>query len=116
MSQEKRAEKGFFSETGFRQITFSETPVDSAIPLGPGRSSGRLARLAEVIHRRKEVRIVPRGLSEKAENLCKAGRDLGGGVQERRCPLASPHKDHGSRRGRVRSCSRGAGRSGACGE
>ena len=41
----------------------------SAYPLEPGRSSGRLAKLSEVAHRRKEVRIVPKGLSEKAEHL-----------------------------------------------
>ncbi len=38
--------------------------------IGPGPSSGRLAKLSEVAHRRKEeVRIVPKGLSEKAEHL-----------------------------------------------
>jgi hypothetical protein len=53
----------------FLEEFFSETPVGSPIPpipLGPGRSSGRLARLSEVAPRRKEVLIVPKGLSEKA--------------------------------------------------
>jgi hypothetical protein len=48
---------------------FSETTVGSLILLGAGRTSGRLARLSEVAHGRKEVLIVPKGLSEKAENL-----------------------------------------------
>ena len=40
------------------------------ILLGVGRSSGRLAKLSEVAHRRREVRIVPKkGLSEKAEHF-----------------------------------------------
>jgi hypothetical protein len=43
--------------------------VGGPILLGAGRSSGRLAKLSEVAHRRKEVRIVPKGLSEKAEHL-----------------------------------------------
>jgi len=40
--------------------------VGRPIPLGAGQTSGRLARLSEVAHGRKEVLIVPKGLSEKA--------------------------------------------------
>ena len=49
--------------------------------IGPGRSSGRLAKLSEVAHRRKEVRIVPKGLSEKAEHLLRQVVILGEAYQ-----------------------------------
>ena len=61
-------------------------PVGSPIPLGPGRSSGRLARLSEVTHRRKEVWIVPKGLSEKAENLLRQVVILGEAYQSEDVP------------------------------
>ena len=84
--------------------------------IGPGRSSGRLAKLSEVAHRGKEVQIVPKGLSEKAEHLLRRVVILGEAYQREDVPCTRPRRFHGSRRGRVRSCSGGAGRSGACGE
>src|SRR5215213_4937011 len=70
----------------FRQDVFSKPPVGSPIPLGPGRSSGRLARLLKVAHRRKDVRIVPKGLSEKAENLVRRVVILGEAYQREDVP------------------------------
>src|SRR5919112_6713988 len=58
----------------------------SAYPLEPGRSSGRLAKLSEVAYRRKEVRIVPKGLSEKAEHLLRQVVILGGAYQREDVP------------------------------
>ena len=54
--------------------------------IGPGRSSGRLAKLSEVAHRRKEVRIVPKGLSEKAEHLLRRVVILGDAYQREDVP------------------------------
>ena len=54
--------------------------------IGPGRSSGRLAKLSEVAHRRKEVRIVPKGLSEKAEHLLRRVVILGEAYQREDVP------------------------------
>ena len=54
--------------------------------IGPGRSSGRLAKLSEVAHRRKEVRIVPKGLSEKAEHLLRQVVILGEAYQREDVP------------------------------
>jgi hypothetical protein len=54
--------------------------------IGPGRSSGRLAKLSEVAHRRKEVRIVPKCLSEKAEHLLRRVVILGEAYQREDVP------------------------------
>jgi hypothetical protein len=55
--------------------------------IGPGRSSGRLAKLSEVAHRRKEeVQIVPKGLSEKAEHLLRRVVILGEAYQREDVP------------------------------
>jgi hypothetical protein len=35
----------------------------------PGLSSGRLAKLSEAAHRRKEMRLAPKGFPEKAEHF-----------------------------------------------
>jgi hypothetical protein len=54
--------------------------------IGPGQSSGRLAKLSEVAHRRKEVRIVPKGLSERAEHLLRQVVILGEAYQREDVP------------------------------
>ena len=69
-------------------ITLCRRPyaVGVTILLVLGRSSGRLAKLSEVAHRRKEVRIVPKGLSEKAEHLLRRVVILGDAYQREDVP------------------------------